>query len=274
MRPVSELGLDPIASTFAAWEARAGGALRATWLLVEGAGWVSRIKEYPLGRHGLRVVTTAPDHQLFPSGSRVLLAILPVAALFIGLGTFFAWGLARRITGPLERLAAESDRIGHLDFSDDTSVETDWAKTERLALAHRKMRALVRESTLGLEQAKTQLESRVEERTRELRAANEELAAFSYAVSHDLRSPLRTINGFCHILEADFGSDWDEAERDLHLRIRANTSRMAKLIDGLLSLGRLSTQLLEEKACDLAEMACEVCAELRAGAPDRDVTVT
>lgn len=273
MKPVAEIGVEPLANAFAAWQAAGSHGVINHRLVVGGVPWMARIAEYPLKAHGLCMVTMAPADYMSPSGARTLLVVLPLAVLLIGIGAFFAARLADRIGEPLDRLASESVRIGNLDFSEPPSIETDWSELERLQAAHQKMRDLLRGATEELGKAKQELEVRVEERTRDLVAANAELAAFSYAVSHDLRSPLRSINGYCHILESEHGGDWSDSERELMERIRANSSRMGELIDGLLGLARLSARALRMEECDLAAIASEVFSELQRGDSSRDVTV-
>jgi len=85
-----------------------------------------------------------------------------------------------------------------------------------------------------------ELEQRVEQRTRALAAANRELESFSYSVSHDLRAPLRTIDGFSQILIDEYADVLDEAGKGYLERVRAGSQRMAKLIDDLLELARVT----------------------------------
>jgi signal transduction histidine kinase len=106
-----------------------------------------------------------------------------------------------------------------------------------------------------LQQARAELEQRVEERTRQLVAANRELEAFSYSVSHDLRGPLEIINGFSHILLVEQGTKLDPAARDYVQQISAATQRMAELIDDLLNLSRVSTTGMHRETVDLSAMA-------------------
>ena len=92
--------------------------------------------------------------------------------------------------------------------------------------------------------------------------ANRELEAFSYSVSHDLRQPLRAIEGFGQALEEDYGDQLNEAGKDYLRRIRAASVRMASLIDGLLVLSRVSRQPMENEVVDLTGLAREITDEL------------
>ena len=116
-----------------------------------------------------------------------------------------------------------------------------------------------------------ELEQRVEQRTRELEVANQELQAFSYSVSHDLRAPLRTIDGFSLALAEDFSDVLNEEGRDYIQRVRGGVQRMGMLIDALLQLSRVTRSDLQRERIDLSQLATLVFSELVANEPDRDV---
>lgn len=117
-----------------------------------------------------------------------------------------------------------------------------------------------------------ELEQRVADRTVQLTAANTELESFSYSVSHDLRSPLRAIDGFSRALEEDYASRLDAEGLDYLKRVRAAVRRMADLIDDLLQLSRTSRHEMQRQRVDLAELARDVDRELRERHPQRAVT--
>jgi signal transduction histidine kinase len=116
------------------------------------------------------------------------------------------------------------------------------------------------------------LESRATERAAQLEATNRELEAFSYAVSHDLRAPLRAINGFSQILQEDHAAALGSGRPYLD-RIRAATRRMAGLIDDLLRFSQMAASELDRRPFDLAQQARDIVDELRAAEPDRRVDV-
>ncbi|MGH9442347.1 MAG: ATP-binding protein [Thermoanaerobaculia bacterium] len=117
----------------------------------------------------------------------------------------------------------------------------------------------------------SELERRVEDRTAQLETANKELASFSYSVSHDLRAPLRAIDGFSQALLDEAGDRLDDnGRRDLE-RVRAGAQRMAQLIDDLLSLSHVSRQSLDRRPVDLSGIAAETFASLARTEPDRTV---
>jgi light-regulated signal transduction histidine kinase (bacteriophytochrome) len=111
----------------------------------------------------------------------------------------------------------------------------------------------------------------LEETNRELEGANRELEAFSYSVSHDLRAPLRSIEGFSQILLEDHARGLDEEARGYLGRVRAASRRMSTLIDDLLDLSRVSRGPLRREVIDLSAIAREVAAELRKSRPEREV---
>jgi two-component system sensor histidine kinase/response regulator len=98
-----------------------------------------------------------------------------------------------------------------------------------------------------------------------------ELEAFNYSVSHDLRAPLRPLDGFSQALLEDSGDKLDEKGRDYLRRIRAAAQRMSQLIDDLLSLSRISRAPVRAQAVDVSTMADAVVRELRSNEPARDV---
>ncbi len=118
-----------------------------------------------------------------------------------------------------------------------------------------------------------QREQELQVMTRRLEVVNQELESFSYSVSHDLRAPLRAIDGFSQALLEDYGDRLDEEGRDYLQRVRAGAQRMAELIDDLLDLSRVNRSEMKPKWVDLSEIAAEVIAELRQGEPDRSVEV-
>jgi PAS domain S-box-containing protein len=118
------------------------------------------------------------------------------------------------------------------------------------------------------------LELRVRERTAELEASNRELESFSYSVSHDLRTPLRALDGFSQILEEDLADHLDDEHRSYLKRIRSASVRMGKLIDDLIDLARVGRQKLHFVPVDLSAIAIEVRDELLAHAAGRMATWT
>jgi len=110
-----------------------------------------------------------------------------------------------------------------------------------------------------------------EKANKELQVANKELESFSYSVSHDLRAPLRAVDGFSRILLEDYAKILDNEGKELLGRVRAGSQRMSDLIDGLLQLSRLSRSAMRFEPVDLSALAATVIDELKSGAPQRQV---
>jgi PAS domain S-box-containing protein len=116
-----------------------------------------------------------------------------------------------------------------------------------------------------------ELEYRVRERTAQLLESNDQLESFSYSVSHDLRGPLRGIDGFSQLMLEDYGPELDERAHDYLTRIRSAARRMGGLIDDLLELSRISRTELTRKAVDLGALAWQIAKELVESEPGRKV---
>jgi light-regulated signal transduction histidine kinase (bacteriophytochrome) len=114
----------------------------------------------------------------------------------------------------------------------------------------------------------------VKERTAQLEYTNGELEAFCYSVSHDLRAPLRAIDGFSQALLQDFPQDIPEEAKRYLSRIRFSTQRMAQLIEDLLNLSRVSRVELKRREVDVTEMAREIAGGLQQGEAGREVEIT
>jgi PAS domain S-box-containing protein len=118
-----------------------------------------------------------------------------------------------------------------------------------------------------------ELEFRVQQRTAQLVSMNKELEAFSYSVSHDLRTPLRSIDGFSQALLEDFSDQLDETGKDYLTRVRSACTRMSDLIDDILSLSRLTRKDMDLREINLSKLANDILSEFQENEPDRKVTV-
>lgn len=117
------------------------------------------------------------------------------------------------------------------------------------------------------------LERRVEQRTAQLKAANDELESFAYSISHDLRAPLRALDGFSQIILQDYDAQLDATGKNYLQRIKGAANHMASLMDALLQLSRLTREEPVIQRVDVSALARDLIGELREEDPDRPVEV-
>jgi PAS domain S-box-containing protein len=132
----------------------------------------------------------------------------------------------------------------------------------------------LKEAEATLRKTNASLEARVERRTRELQQSNQELEAFCYSVSHDLRAPLRSIDGFSQALEEDYSALLDKQATDYLGRIRRSAKRMSELIDNLLDLSRVTRAEIHRCDVNLSRLANEIITTLKTEEPTRSVIVS
>ncbi|MCU1357689.1 MAG: Sensory box histidine kinase [Acidimicrobiales bacterium] len=191
-----------------------------------------------------------------------------VALVFVTLGAVLVMAvgqavlLARWITRPVEQLARSVEEVG-AGNPDHELVVSGPSELIKIGTAVENMRTRLAQEI-----------ARAEASARELAVANAELEAFSYSVSHDLRAPLRSIDGFSQAVLEDAGDELDEVSRGHFARIRAATQRMAELIDDLLKLSRVSRITPVPVEVDVTATALHVIDDLCAANADRAVDVT
>lgn len=118
------------------------------------------------------------------------------------------------------------------------------------------------------------LNSDLQQHAAQLEAANKELESFSYSVSHDLRAPLRSIDGFSQALLEDYGETLPPQGRNYLERVRSAAQRMAVLIDDLLALSRVTRTPLQPRFINLSQIAGEIAASLQESQPERKAVIT
>lgn len=171
------------------------------------------------------------------------------------------------IVGSINVYAAKTDFftqdiIGSmLNLASDVSFALD-------AFAEKKRRELAENE---VKQMNVELEHRVNERTSQLEAANRELESFSYSVSHDLRAPLRSIDGFSRNLSRKYHSQFDATGQDWLERICRASQHMGRLIDDMLQLSKVTRGTLKREPVDLSNIAESVMDELKKATPERQV---
>jgi len=246
-------------------------------------------------REILGTIYLRADYELF---ERVLdyLGIATLVLIAAMLVAFFlsSW-MQNIVTGPIlaitqiarevverrdySRRAAKmsTDEVGTLVESFNDMLAEIERRTQELEASNRKLEREAQERGRAEQEIlrlNAELEARVRERTAQLETANRELESFSYSVSHDLRAPLRAIDGFSQALVEDFPEHLPEEARGYLARIRSSAQRMAQLIEDLLNLARVSRGTLERRSVDVSQIAKQVVGELRQREPDRKVEVS
>lgn len=205
---------------------------------------------------------------------------IAVALAAIGAMVLLSWWITRRTVRSLHEVAVGVERLARGDFGREIEVASgdeigDLAReANRTALQLRAYRDRT-ESLLAETQRQAEELARArqaqQERADAAEAATRELEAFSYSVAHDLRAPLRGINGFSTALVEDVGDKLGPEAKDYLSRISAGAVRMGELIDALLGLSRVSRADLVRQQINLTKLANDVLAQLRAAEPARVV---
>jgi signal transduction histidine kinase len=198
-----------------------------------------------------------------------LLGFSAILALTIAL----SGGLARELVKPVLALEDAARALGQGNLLRRVRIETG-DEVERLGASFNEMAARLQERNQALVDAEAalralnaQLEKRVADRTAALEAANRELESFSYSVSHDLRGPLRAVDGFIEIVLEDYADRVPPEAVGHLLRAQAAARRMRGLIDGFLALSRAAREPLARVRVDLGVLARASAQELAAAAP-------
>jgi signal transduction histidine kinase len=178
----------------------------------------------------------------------------------------------RALVGPIVNLAQTAQNVSEQkNYSLRATPVADKTEIGLLIDAFNEMLQQIQVRDQALLYAQGELEDRVQQRTQQLVVANHELEAFSYSVSHDLRGPLQTINGFVHMLSADYESKLDDRARDYLKQLRLSSRRMSELIEDLLNLSRVSTTGMQTGRVDLSEIARATASSLQSREPARQV---
>lgn len=211
------------------------------------------------------VLLEFPERVVTAPATSFIRRLMVIDLGIVALGLLVAWIIGRRIARPLRELTVASAEVAAGDFSRPVAT-TRTDELGRLAAAFNSMATQVHG-------AQTRLEDQVRERTATLEERNEELEAFGYSISHDLRAPLRTMQGFSEALLEDFGDKLDPTGRDYAERIVAGSRRMDELIRDLLAYSRVSRGELQLMPVALRPLADTALAELETTLRARAATV-
>jgi signal transduction histidine kinase len=205
-------------------------------------------------------LVSAQNLQRYRTRMLYFISFLAGSVVCAGAGIVGALVLARGVSRRASALASNADRLAHGLPPEPLPVGED-----EIGLVDARLRAAAR--------LLRRRDVELRERTAQLEGANRELEAFSYSVSHDLRAPLRAIDGFSEALELDCGAELSDQARDSLRRVRAAAGRMSTLIDELLNLSRLTRIDVRREPVDLAESASGIVADLVRRCPHRRVEV-
>ena len=190
-------------------------------------------------------------------GRKVFVRLIPKLFMSLGIKSVM-----------LSPLIFEDEAIGVIELASKRRLTVeDLSRFEAIAaqltIAIRRKQAL-RESELKYRNLSEQLEEKVGERTQELEVANKELESFSYSVSHDLRAPLRAMDGFSRILMKDYSSELSDEGQGYLKRVSDNAKQMGQLVDDLLAFSRLGRAEMRKQPFAPDELARQVLTELTA----------
>jgi signal transduction histidine kinase len=199
----------------------------------------------------------------------IVVAILAVSLLAAYAISFIS---KRAISQPASELA-EVARIVSRDKNYSLRATPLRSKTELAELidAFNDMLAEIQSRDAELEQGRAELEKRVEMRTSELAAVNKELEAFSYSVSHDLRAPIRHIDGFSMLLNQKYGSKMEPNALQYLNRIRDSAKHMGQLIDDLLGMARINRQEAVRRRVEISDLVAETIRSLQHDSDGRQI---
>ena len=235
---------------------RANGKFLAHTAPIPGAPWVM-VTETPLEAPRARAAAFIGD-------------TAPIAIAVVLIGALLAWLVAHRYAQPLRSMAGAARGIAAGDYQQRVTVRRK-DELGDLAEAFNQMSREVQAADAEVRRVNADLEDRVRQRTAELETVNDELRTFSYSVSHDLRSPLRSMDGFSEALLEDYSDVLDETGRDYLRRVRSGSQRMGVLIDDLLLLSKVTLQPIVRETVDVTALAMDALAELAAADPARVV---
>jgi signal transduction histidine kinase len=198
-----------------------------------------------------------------------------VAAVFVMSLLAAMWmssSVRRSIAAPIVRLAETTQIVlNEKDYSVRAPANGERNEIAVLISSFNEMLARIQERDAALGEARDRLEQQVQERTAQLTAANADLEAFSYSVSHDLRAPLRHIAAFSQILREEFGSQLDSDAQGYLKRIQNGVENMGGLIDALLKMAQVSRKELVCVITDLNSLLKDVLADLQPEFADRQI---
>ena len=201
------------------------------------------------------------------------ISALSLSTLIIFLAFSFAKYIQRFISNPLIELQRATDNVSLEREVMPELIKHNNDEIGSLVDSFNRMIKTIAEQNQIILDHTDNLEQEVHERTKELALANKELEAFSYSVSHDLKAPLRTIEGFSLALEEDYGEQLDETALHYLSRVRAGSEKMSQLISNLLQLSRVTRLELNKQTVDLSSLSNKILNDLKSDHSQRDIQI-
>jgi len=213
-------------------------------------------KAQPIPQTSWVVAVAFSEQSMLSSVNSFMKWIFIFGALLTAIGIFAAWIMSRNITRPLNLLTVAAKEISQGNYSSAVSINV-YSDDELgdLATAFNMMAAEIFHMWQNLD-------NKVKERTMQLELVNKELEAFSYSVSHDLRTPLRAINGYSTMLKEDYEEKLDAEGNRIIGNVITNARMMGQLIDDLLAFSRLGKKELVSTMIDMQALATNAVNEL------------
>jgi len=243
LKTPAELGLAPLATAFALWRDAGTPEGRLLRLQADGVAWVVVFKRTSFGSQNFWVATMAPEADFAPFSAVHAGGIALLVLITLLMAAIVSSRLAKRFAQPLERLAAQSARIGRLELEQPEAVRSRWREVDDLGQAQEAMRVELLAATRRLAQAAETLEAKVAERTRELEEAKETADAASRAkadflanMSHEIRTPMNAIIGMAHLAVR---SGLPPRQHDYMLKIQQAGLHLLQLINDILDTSKI-----------------------------------
>ncbi len=195
-------------------------------------------------------------------------------------GRYMSELMPSEIVPRLQAALEDSIRTGQLQTLEYQSSKTQkFYEVRFTAISEDQVMSILRDVTdqtkavIGVKQVNEALETKVRERTLELREAVDDLEAFAFSVSHDLRAPLRAIDGFARLLQTDYEHELSDDAKNYLNRIRKNSQRLSDLIRSVLEFSRLGRRPVHQKTVSLSKVACRALDDVFDGYPEHRVRV-
>jgi signal transduction histidine kinase len=228
----------------------------------------------PIAKLGWGIVVETPTAVAYATVTRLAWGLAGISLACTAATILGGLMLTRRLTRPLRRLSEASAQLAGGDFQGAQVRVVGRGEVAALATAFNQMAARIAATQGALGRLNEDLDRQVQERTRELAAANGDLEAFSYSVAHDLRAPLRAMDGFSRILAEEWAPRLEPDAQRLIGRVRANATHMGALVDDLLSFSRLGRRALKRGPTAPEVLVREAMAVLHAEQEGRRVDLS